>query len=336
MANLLVVDDESLARKILGRILTGRGFHCSFASTSAEARKHLELHPTDLAFCDVKLPGESGIHLARHIKYHHKDTAVIILTSRDDATTVDAAIEAGVDGYILKPFNTNELVINTRNALQKRKLEILNRKYRQHLEEMLEERTGTLERAINSIFQVLSRMVEAKDPYTAGHQLRVSELAAAIYQKMGGTKDQVEGVRLAGMIHDLGKISVPVDILSKPTRLTKLEYDLVRTHSRNGSDILSGFQFPWPIAEMILQHHERLDGTGYPQGLTDGDILPEAKVLGVADVMEAMASYRPYRPALGLDQALHEIESHRGKSFDPDVVDALFRVDHREVAAILQ
>jgi len=336
MANLLVVDDDPLVWKILGRILDGQGYHCFFAINASEAQKQLETHPAELAFCDVEMPGESGIQLARHIKNHHKETSVIMLTSRDDAPTVDAAIEAGVDGFILKPFNTTELIINTRNALQKRKLEILNRKYRQHLEEMLVERTSKLENAINSIFLVLSRMVEAKDPYTAGHQLRVSELAAAIFKKYGATKDQVEGIRLAGMIHDLGKISVPADILSKPTRLTKLEYDLVRTHSRNGSEILSGFHFPWPIADMILQHHERLDGTGYPQGLTDGDILPEAKVLGVADVLEAMASYRPYRPALGLDKALNEIESHKGEQYDSDVVDALFRVDRQEVAAILQ
>ncbi|MCX6565223.1 MAG: response regulator [Candidatus Aminicenantes bacterium] len=336
MSNLLVVDDDSLVRKNLGRILTGQGYYCSFASNSSEARKHLETQPADLAFCDVELPGESGIHLARYIKHHHKDTAIIMLTSRDDATTVDGAIDAAADGYMLKPFNTNEMIISTRNALQKRKLEILNRKYRQHLEEMLVERTTKLKNAVNNIFLVLSRMVEAKDPYTAGHQLRVSELAAAIFKEYGATKDHVEGIRLAGMIHDLGKISVPADILSKPSRLTKLEYDLVRTHSRSGSEILKGFQFPWPIADMILQHHERLDGTGYPQGLTDGDILPEAKVLGVADVLEAMASYRPYRPALGLDKALSEIESHRGKYYDPDVVDALLRVDRQEVAAILQ
>ncbi len=335
MSKLLIVDDDPLVRKILGRILCGQGYQCTYAADTEQALKIAKIQAPELAFCDVDMPGESGIHLARQIKHLHKDTAVIILTARDDTVTADQAVEAGIDGYMLKPFKPTELIINTRNALRKRRLEILNRKYRQHLEEMLEERTAKLENAINGIFLSLSRMVEAKDPYTAGHQLRVSALASAIFGEMGATKDQLEGIRLAGMIHDLGKISVPAAILSKPSRLTKLELDLVRTHSRCGSEILDGFQFPWPIGAIILQHHERLDGSGYPQGLAHNQILPEARVLAVADVIEAMASYRPYRPALGLDKAFEEVRLHKGDRYDPHVVDALMKIGPDRVGEML-
>jgi len=335
MAGILIVDDDPLVHKIAGRILCGKGHSCSSAGDVAEAKLILESQPIELVFCDVNLPGGSGIDLTCYIKSHHKETAVIILTSRDDAVTADAAVEAGVDGYILKPFNTHELLINTRTALRKRQLEHLNRQYRLNLEQMLEERTAKLEKAVTGIFLALARVVESKDPYTAGHQLRVSRLASAIFKSMGASYDQVEGIRLAAMIHDLGKVSVPLDILSKPTKLSKIELDLIRTHPKNGSDILSDIPFPRPIAQIILQHHERMDGSGYPGGLSDGQILPEAKVLAVADVIEAMASYRPYRPALSLDQAYDEIDSNVGTRYDSAVVDALHRVDRSMIAGVL-
>jgi HD-GYP domain-containing protein (c-di-GMP phosphodiesterase class II) len=143
---------------------------------------------------------------------------------------------------------------------------------------------------------------------------------------MGLPKNQVDGARLAGMIHDLGKISVPADILSKPSRLTENEFDLVKTHPEVGYDILKGIEFPWPIAQITLQHHERMDGSGYPQGLSREDILVEAKILAVADVVEAMVSHRPYRPAFPLDNALKEIAQRRGTLYDADVVDACLTV----------
>ena len=335
MPGILIVDDDPLVHKIAGRILSGKGYVCSSARDAAEAKRLMESQPFDLVFCDINLPGGSGIDLTRDIKSLYRETAVIVLTSRDDAVTADAAIEAGVDGYILKPFNTHELIINTRTALRKRQLEYLNRQYRLNLEQMLEERTAKLEKAVTGIFLALAKVVESKDPYTAGHQLRVSRLASAIFKSMGASYDQVEGIRLAAMIHDLGKVAVPLDILSKPTKLSKIELDLVRTHPKNGSDILSDIPFPWPIAQIILQHHERMDGSGYPRGLSDGQILPEAKVLAVADVIEAMASYRPYRPALSLDQAYEEIDAHKGSRYDSAVVDALHRVDRNMVAEVL-
>jgi PAS domain S-box-containing protein len=185
-----------------------------------------------------------------------------------------------------------------------------------------------LEQILLQTIEAIAATVEARDPYTAGHQQRVAELASAIAREMGLSDEVIHGISLAASIHDLGKIRIPAEILSKPGKLNPIEYELIKGHSQTGYDIIKDIQFPLPIAQMVWEHHERLDGSGYPQGLKDGQILPEAKILAVADVVEAMSSHRPYRPGLGLDAALDEITKNRGVLYDPKVVDsclALFR-----------
>jgi PAS domain S-box-containing protein len=174
----------------------------------------------------------------------------------------------------------------------------------------------------------MAATVEARDPYTAGHQHRVADLSAAIAVEIGLSAANVDGIRLGANIHDLGKIGVPAEILSRPSRLSALEYELVKIHTRVGYDIVKNIAFPWPIADMILHHHERLDGSGYPDGLHGDEIGIEARIIAVADVVEAMSSHRPYRPSMGIDAALTEIARGRGTLFDPTVVDTcltLFR-----------
>jgi len=175
----------------------------------------------------------------------------------------------------------------------------------------------------------IAATVEARDPYTAGHQRHVADLAAAIAAEMGLDADTIDGIRMAAGIHDLGKIGVPAEILSRPGRLRPAEYELVKGHSRAGYEIVEGIAFPWPVAKMILQHHERLDGSGYPDGLRGDDILLGSRIIAVADVVEAMATHRPYRAAMGIDAALEEIIGSRGRLFDPAVVDACLRL-HRD------
>ncbi len=185
-----------------------------------------------------------------------------------------------------------------------------------------------MDRAWKQTVEVLSSTAEARDPYTAGHQRKVAQLAGAIAREMGQGERFVEGVVLASLVHDIGKIAIPSEILSKPGKLTPLEFDLIRVHPEAGASILSSIDLPWPLAEIVRQHHERMDGSGYPDGLAGEAILREARILAVADVVEAMASHRPYRPALGIDRALEEIEAGRGALFDENVVDAclfLFR-----------
>jgi PAS domain S-box-containing protein len=189
-----------------------------------------------------------------------------------------------------------------------------------------EQHATILRQSLEQSIQTIAGTVEARDPYTAGHQRRVSELAAAIALEMGLPEEQVNGIHLAAMIHDVGKIHIPAEILSKPGKLNDIEFMLVKTHPQSGYDILKGVKFPWPIADIILQHHERMDGSGYPQGLKDGEILLESRIMAVADVVEAMSSHRPYRPALGIMAALSEIDRGRRSVYDPEVVDACLRL----------
>jgi PAS domain S-box-containing protein len=170
--------------------------------------------------------------------------------------------------------------------------------------------------------QAMARTVESRDAYTAGHQKRTTEIARAIAYEMGLPKESIDGIRMAGVIHDLGKISIPAEILSKPGKISDSEMSLIRQHPRAGYEILKGIDFKWPVADIVLQHHERINGSGYPNRLKGEEILLEARVIGVADVIEAMASHRPYRPALGLDDAFEEITINRGIIYDPSVVDA--------------
>lgn len=190
----------------------------------------------------------------------------------------------------------------------------------------IKDNRNKLRRALEGIIEVVSRTVETRDPYTAGHQRRVKRLAVAISREMNFTPEQMEGIGMAGEIHDIGKICVPVEILTKPGQLTDLEYAILRTHAQVGYDILKDVDFPWPIAQIILQHHERMDGSGYPSGLAGNDILPEAQILIVADTVEAMSSHRPSRPAQGIEKALLEIEGNRGKLYDTEVVDSCLRL----------
>jgi putative nucleotidyltransferase with HDIG domain len=178
-----------------------------------------------------------------------------------------------------------------------------------------------LRTAMGGIIQAMAYTVEKRDPYTAGHQRRVADLARAIATEMKLPADQVDGIRMAGVVHDVGKIAIPSEILSKPGALTDIEYNLVKKHPEVGYDILKNIDFPWPIADVVIQHHERINGSGYPKGLTGDKMLLEAKILAIADVMEAMASHRPYRAAVGIDKAMEELASQKGILYDTQIAD---------------
>lgn len=197
---------------------------------------------------------------------------------------------------------------------------------RRHAEQCRDKVTQNLDIALSGSVQAIARIIEVRDPYTAGHERRVADLAIAIAQEMHADPDTISAVKIAGMIHDIGKIAIPAEILSKPSTLSEAEYEIIHTHSQIGYQILSEIHFPWPIAEIVLQHHERLDGSGYPQGLVGDQILPIARIIGVADVVEAMASHRPYRASRGIDKALDEIAQGRGIRYDPIVVDICIRL----------
>jgi len=192
----------------------------------------------------------------------------------------------------------------------------------QKLQQSYQKIRKTIEGAINTI----GKIAETRDPYTAGHQKNVSQVATFIAQEMKLPQDKIEGIRIASLVHDIGKISLPAEILNKPTKLSEIEYSLIKDHSQVGYDILKSIEFSWPVAQIVLQHHERLDGSGYPRGLKGEDIIIEARIIGVADVVEAMSSHRPYRPALGVDAALEEISKNKGILYDSEVVDVCLKL----------
>lgn len=194
----------------------------------------------------------------------------------------------------------------------------------------IKQTTEKLRKSLVGTIQAMSIIVETRDPYTAGHQRRVSSLARVIAQAMALPNDMVDTIHIAGIIHDIGKISVPAEILSKPGKLNDIEMNLIKVHSQSGYDILKDVGLPYPVAEIVLQHHERLDGSGYPQGLKGNQILPEAQIISVADVVEAIASHRPYRPALGVNAALEEVEKHKGILYDEKVVKICLKLFREE------
>jgi putative nucleotidyltransferase with HDIG domain len=201
-------------------------------------------------------------------------------------------------------------------------------KKRREAEEKLEQTLEILKRAVGTTIQILVYALESRDPYTAGHQSRSANLASAIATEMGLDQDKIEGIHMAGIVHDIGKITIPSEILIKPTKLTNIEFSLIKQHSLNGYEMLKNVESPWSLAEIVYQHHERMNGSGYPRNLKGDEILLESRIMVVADVVEAMASHRPYRPALGIEAALEEIEKNKGILYDDAVVDAcliLFR-----------
>jgi PAS domain S-box-containing protein/putative nucleotidyltransferase with HDIG domain len=197
---------------------------------------------------------------------------------------------------------------------------------RRRAEQALKESFARMHRTLEGTVMALATTVETRDPYTAGHQRGVALLACAIAETMGFSQEQLEGMRVMGFLHDIGKIAIPAEILSKPGKLSEYEFNIVKVHSQVGHDILKEVVFPWPVAQAVLQHHEKLDGSGYPQGLRGDDIILEARILTVADVVEAMASHRPYRPALGTGRAIEEISRNRGLLYDSEVVDSCLTV----------
>jgi len=249
-------------------------------------------------------------------KYHNRAAMTIRLEHREKIYgLLSVSIPRGLVGDKEEQSLFREVASDLALALHDIELEEERKRVKQKLQKTLEE-----------TIYALASAIEMRDPYTAGHQKQVTKLACAIAKEMGLSKEQIEGIRMAGLIHDIGKISIPSEILTKPGKLNDLEYSLIKTHPQAGYNILKGIEFPWPVAQIVLQHHERMDGSGYPQGLCGKDVLLEARILAVADVVEAMSSHRPYRPAYGIDKALEEISKNKGILYDPEVVNACLRL----------
>jgi putative nucleotidyltransferase with HDIG domain len=274
------------------------------------------------------MPDMDGFEVLSHMKKEAslKDVPVIFVSALSDTQDKLKGFDIGAVDYVTKPFQREELLARVHTHMELHRL-------RHHLEEEVEQRTRSLtesERRLRlnllETVSAVAAMLEKRDPYTAGHQRVVAEIAVAIARELDLPESQIEGLNLACLIHDIGKINVASEILNRPGKLSGPEFELIKQHPTIGYDILKSIDFPWPIAQIVLQHHERLDGTGYPNGIQGNDIVLEARILAVADVIDAMASHRPYRPGLGVDAALTEIENNKGTLFDPLIVDQTLKL----------
>ncbi len=332
---ILVVDDTLITLNLLTDILSAEGFQVRSADTGEGALRSVASEPPHLILLDVKMPGIDGFEVCRRLKAQEvsRHIPVIFISVVTDLDERVKGFGLGAVDFISKPFQREELLARVRTHLELNRLrikleaQVAERTIQLHqLTEELKQSLEKLRKTSVGIIQAMALTVESKDPYTAGHQLRVSSLAGAIAQEMGLSQDHIEAVRMAGMVHDLGKISFPAQLLSKSTQLSDLEFGLIKVHPQISFDILKDIDFPWPVAQIVFQHHERINGTGYPLGLFGNEIYLEAKIIAVADVVEAIASNRPYRPALGIKKALEEILQNRDILYDPEVVDACLRL----------
>ena len=337
MAHVLIVDDEKSIRLTLQAFLEQAGHTCTCAEDAEHALERICESDFDVIITDIILPRKTGMELLHDIRTAAPHAQVIMMTGEPTVETASEAVRAGAADYLLKPISKNAILRGVASAVhvktlenERRRLEEENKRYQEDLEELIEERTGELQQAnarltcaIEGTIEAMAKAIELKDPYTSGHQQRVADIARSIARRMKIPPQSTEAVYYAGLIHDLGKLTIPSEILTYPRKLTDAEYAIVKQHPQTAYDILKSVEFPWSLADIILQHHERIDGSGYPRGLTGRDMTVEGKILAVADVVEAMAAHRPYRPALGIEEAMAEVERYKGTLYDPTVVEAL-------------
>ena len=336
-ASILVVEDEEPMRRVLYRLLTRQGYDCTTTEDAEEALSFLREKSYELVLADMNLPGASGLDLIVRIHEDFQDTATLMVTGVDDAKLANTALEIGAYGYVIKPFGTNEMAIAVTNALRRRSLEIDNRNHRERLEEMVRERTAELWNAVRELEQAqldvrksreetvyrLSIAAEFRDDETARHIQRMSRYCSMLARHQGADEQRSELIRLASIMHDVGKIGIPDHILLKPNPLTEEEREIMERHAELGHRILAGSESELLklAATIALTHHEWIDGTGYPQALAGEDIPFEGRIAAIADVFDALTTDRIYRKAYPLGEAVDIMKAERGSHFDPDMLD---------------
>lgn len=327
---ILIVDDEPDLCRIYRRFLEVDGYCCQTAGNGEEALSILDRMEISLMITDINMPGMSGIDLLREASVQHPDIAVLMLSAVDDRKVAVQALQLGAFSYMIKPVSRNELVINVINGLRRRFLEVAHRLQSEKLEELVQRRTGKLleakrELAVASEETVLrlAKAAEFRDDETAQHTLRMSHFCRVIAHECGFETERCELIRLASQLHDVGKIGIPDAILLKPGKLTADEFTLMKEHARFGFRILSGSGAALLQTGAIIAHghHEKYDGTGYPEGLSGEEIAVEARIAAIADVFDALTSKRVYKDALPVAAAIEILHKGRGKHFDPDLLD---------------
>jgi response regulator RpfG family c-di-GMP phosphodiesterase len=322
----LVVDDEPRLRRVLIRLLEGEGFQCREAGSGVEALALLEQEPAPLMISDLRMPEMDGVALLREVTTRWPETAVIVVTAVAEVESAVACLQMGALDYVAKPFHLDEVRARVAQALDKRRLLQENRSYQFHLEERVEAQARRIEELFLEGVHALVHALEAKDGYTRGHSMRVSNYSVSIARAMDLDKDLVDTIALGAELHDVGKIGVSEAVLHKAGKLSDEEYRHIMEHTVIGFRILGPLMRDAPGALAIVRsHHERFDGKGVPDHLAGESISLEARVVAVADAFDAMTSLRPYRPSLTVATAMKELEEGKGVQFDADIVEAFKR-----------
>jgi len=336
-ARVLVVEDDDAVRQSLVALLDRNGYSSVPAATATDAHSHLDEGPFELILTNMDMPGGSGLDLLMHVAAAHRDVATVVVTRSDDRAVARAALDAGAYGYVLKPYNDNQMLINVAGALRRRREELHKRAQVDRLEQMVRDRTGEmwtyvadLEKAQRdtrvlqeeTIYR-LSLAAEFRDDETPRHILRMSQYCALIADRLGMDPDRCELIRVASSLHDVGKISVPDQILFKPGTLDADEWEVMQRHCEAGYRILSGSNAPMLnlAATIALTHHERVDGNGYPHGLSGEAIPIEGRIAAIADVFDALTSNKVYRAAVSMTKAIEIMKQGRGTHFDATLLD---------------
>jgi len=343
MKKILIIDDEEILRNIFSEFLTEIGYETLTAQDGLSGLEVFNKDKFDLIITDLTMPRMNGLDIIKAIREIDTDIPIIVVSGVHDIKEMMTAIHLGAWDYLVKPIMDLQVIEHSvSRCLERAKLIEENRKYSQNVESAVREKTEEFQKELqmrtaaesllrqsfenltkvtDQIIRTISLIGDIRDPYTGGHQHRVAQLSRAIAQKMGLDAQTVKGVFIGAQLHDIGKISIPLEILSKPGRLNDVEMAMIRIHSTVGHDILKGIEFQWPIHQMVLQHHERIDGSGYPEGIGGDEILLEARIISIADVVEAISSHRPYRPALGIEVAVKEIKANIGRYYDKNAAE---------------
>jgi len=321
----LIVDDEPRLRQVMVHLMRGDGFRCIEASNGIEALEQLTKQCVTLVLSDLRMPKMDGLGLLRELRAHHPDVAVVMITAVADVEIAVNCLAMGAADYVVKPYQLEDVRARVAQALEKRRLILENRAYREGLEARVATQARRLEELFLASVQSLAEALELKDPYTRGHSVRVSHYSSVIARTMGLDGEMLRQIELGGHVHDIGKIGVRESVLNKVGRLTPEEYEHIMTHPMLGWRILAPLLGDTPHAlNVVRSHHERYDGRGVPDGLAGHAIPVEARIVAAADTLDAMASDRPYRPAeMSLEAVVKEIVRNSGSQFDPEVVRAV-------------
>jgi cyclic di-GMP phosphodiesterase len=330
---VLVVDDELATRKLLSVMLGEAGVPCKAAASAEEGLMALEREPVDAVLSDLQMPGTSGMAFLAQVRRRYRHLAFLMMTGVDDIRVGIEAMKKGADDYLVKPLQIEIVVASLERALEKKRLEQEVENYRQHLEEMVKERTGQLEavllqveRGYEDTLEALGAAIDLRDSETSGHSRRVTLYSGKIAKDLGVTEHELKTIARGAWLHDIGKLAIPDAILLKPGTLTEEEWTIMRSHAQVGFDLVKRILFLADAAEIILTHHERCDGSGYPRGLKTADIPLGSRIFAVADTVDAMTSDRPYRAALSFEEAHDEIRRGSGSRYDSRVANVFLSV----------